>query len=127
VESETTINGLDPKVVAKAKQQAARAERYRIEMLQAMRLPGLEQIIDQAIEEGHEVNEVALECCKALKWKNECDQRVAAFRRDAAELSTVPIGDAPFEYGRGAKGEPNKNIVAGFKRKKYDDMGRLRQ
>ena len=95
-------------------------------MLQAMKMPGLEQIIDEAIEEGRDVNEVALACCEALRFKNECDQRVAAFRRDAAELSTVPIGEAPFEYGRSAKGEPNRNIVAGFKRKKYDEQGRLK-
>jgi hypothetical protein len=112
----TTINGLDPKYVSKAKEQAAREERYRITLLREMRLPGLEMIIDRAIAQGHDPNDVALECCQALKMKSECDAQVAKLKRDASFCDAVPAGDAPLDHKTETKA--NDNIVAAFRKKK---------
>ena len=119
--TETTINGLDPTVVTKTRQEAARGERNRIAMLRAMRIPGVEHIIDEAIERGYDPNEVALECCRAIKEKAECDANIARLKGDCIAASQVPAGDAPFRFkasGEEVETEANKAIVAGFRRKK---------
>lgn len=115
----TTINGLDPKFVAREKHEAAMAERLRMEKLRAMRLPGLETIIDEAIEQGHSPDEVALACCKALKDKNESDAWIASFKRDASSAAKVPACEAPFKekkLGEEEETPVNKSIVKGFRK-----------
>jgi hypothetical protein len=116
-----TIDGLDPNSVNKVRIDSQMAERSRIEMLKAMRLPGLETIIDQAIQEGHDPNEVALVCCKALKAKQESDNWIASFKRESQAAAKVPACDAPFAEPKpdSEKTEANKAIVGGFRKLKY--------
>jgi hypothetical protein len=88
-------------------------------MLSAMRVRGVESIIDRAIQEGEDPDEVALECCRALKLRNECDARIAALKRDASIASRVPAGEAPLVKPKNeAEGSANKSIVQGFRRPK---------
>lgn len=90
-----TREEIDPQLVASIEIVAREKERARLAALDAMLVPGLEEIIAQAKEDGREPSEIAMECLgvtsKALTQANLTGQ----LRQDAAAAGGVPAGGAP--------------------------------
>jgi ATP-dependent Clp protease protease subunit len=70
-------------------------ERKRINDLDAMDGPGLEDLITAAKVDGRTPNQIAMECLALTRKQLEGTNQLGALNRDSANLSRVPAGDAP--------------------------------
>jgi ATP-dependent Clp protease protease subunit len=93
--TEDELNQADPDLLAKVRSDAAKSERERLAALNAMMAPGLEAIIQKAIDENASPASIALECFTIMKEKATSKAQLDAIKRDAAQADGIPASDAP--------------------------------
>jgi ATP-dependent Clp protease, protease subunit len=89
------LEQVDPDLVASIRADASKEEQIRLAALNAMMAPGLEAIINKAIEDGSTPASIAMECFNVVKENNASAERVNQLKRDAAPVSNIPASDAP--------------------------------
>jgi ATP-dependent Clp protease protease subunit len=99
----------DPELLGSIRANAAKDERERLTALNAMNAPGLESIIQKAIEDGSQPAHIAMQCFTIMKEINGSKDRINAQKRDATAAGTVPADDAPHNP------PPKQNSVRAFK------------
>jgi ATP-dependent Clp protease protease subunit len=92
---EMKIEEIAPELLAQIQAEARTVERARLEALDAMAGPGLDEIIKKAKADGKQPNDIALEALAVTKAQLNSAQTTSALARDAAGARSVPAGDAP--------------------------------
>jgi ATP-dependent protease ClpP protease subunit len=115
-----TKEEIAPELLASIEAEARSVERARLEALDAMAGPGLQDIIAKAKTEGRQPGDIALECLAVTKQQLSASEATSALARDAAAARAVPAGDAPAGTKPEAKAEAKgvRFMVNAFKSQK---------
>jgi enoyl-CoA hydratase/carnithine racemase len=88
-----TRETLPPGVVAQIQEEARQEERGRLAALDAMRMPGLEELIEAAKKDGRQPADIVMEAFNLIREERGRDEVVAAMHRDGS--FNLRAGDAP--------------------------------
>jgi ATP-dependent Clp protease protease subunit len=91
----SSVEQVDPTLLASIRAEAAQQERERLTALEAMQAPGMDEIISKARADGSTANQIAMSCyVKAREVLLQAD-RTQALVKDSAPAAAVKAGDAP--------------------------------
>jgi hypothetical protein len=116
-----TKDEIDPALLASVEAEARVTERKRLEALDAMSAPGVEEIVAKAKAEGKQPQDIALECYNVTRAALASANVTSALANDARGAGSVRAGDAPIPKSRSdkdARFERATNLLVGaFKAK----------